>query len=105
MDLTMSRASFSEKILFWGGVLFFAVVFFLIIFSKNGVLDLHHLNREKQSLLHSVDEIERSNQVLIKEINLLKHDLDYIAHFAKHELGMAAENDLVFRIVKKTGRE
>ncbi|SLM27900.1 FtsB [Desulfamplus magnetovallimortis] len=73
------------------------ILAFLILYGKNGYLDQRQLNAEEQLMINESRMIEAENQDVELKIERLKSDLSYIEHIARHELGMLAEDELVFR--------
>jgi cell division protein FtsB len=96
---------FSKNIIFKGGVAILFMLLFLTIFSHNGILDYYRLSKEKQLILLDNKKIEEKNLNFSRQINRLTNDKDYIEHIAKHEFGMAATDEYVFRTILniKTG--
>ncbi|WP_080798839.1 FtsB family cell division protein [Desulfamplus magnetovallimortis] len=83
--------------LFFGAVTLLVILAFLILYGKNGYLDQRQLNAEEQLMINESRMIEAENQDVELKIERLKSDLSYIEHIARHELGMLAEDELVFR--------
>lgn len=98
-----------EKIALFFTVMLLLLMLVLIVFSKNGVLDYSRLEKEKAAVLRENQKIKSRNQMLVREIRRLKHDLEYIRHVARHELGMTGEDDVVFKVmdhgIKENGSE
>lgn len=99
----------TEKIFLFFTIMLFLLVLSLIVFSKNGVLDYTRLEKEKAAVLQKNAKIKSSNQSLSREIRRLKQDLDYLRHVARHDLGMTAEDEVVFKVtdhgIGKTGSD
>ncbi|MCD4743479.1 MAG: septum formation initiator family protein [Desulfobacteraceae bacterium] len=97
---------FYNNLIFKGGVVVLFILLFLIIFSHNGLIDYFDLCEKKQLVLLKNKKIEEKNSKLSLQINRLKNDKEYIGHVAKHEFGMAAADELVFRTTgnRKTGK-
>ncbi len=72
-------------------------VLLLIIFAKHGILDYRTLIQKEDRISLQVDEIEKKNKLLEIEIHKLKTDIQYIKHIAKHEYGMAEEDEIIFK--------
>lgn len=73
---------------------------FLIVYSENGLTDLLALCKEEQIIMDKNKKIEKENTELARKVTRLKHDMGYIEHVARHELGMAAQDELIFKIKK-----
>lgn len=73
----------------------------LIVYTENGLKDLFLLYREEKLILARNKTIEQENRALAVRIMRLKKDMDFIEHLARHELGMAGKDELVFKITKQ----
>ncbi|MBF0201629.1 MAG: septum formation initiator family protein [Desulfamplus sp.] len=86
-----------DKTLFWTAVIALSALAFLIIYGKNGYIDQQRLYSEEHLIISENMAIQEENRKLERKIERLKSDLSYIEHIARHELGMMAEDELVFR--------
>lgn len=77
-------------------VLLFSL-FFFIIFSEHGLMDLNALKKERDQLADKNVQLDRQNLSLSIEIDRLKHDPKYIENIARQELGMVAEDELILK--------
>ncbi|EMS80812.1 FtsB family cell division protein [Desulfotignum phosphitoxidans] len=68
-----------------------------IFFSTHGIRDYRQLNRQKASVSAQIDIVKQENQRIENQILRLKQDIEYIRHLAKHEQGMAAPDELIFK--------
>lgn len=73
------------------------ILAFLILYGKNGFMDGNRLRLQEQSIINENIAITDANRVLERKVGRLKSDLGYIEHIARHELGMVAKDELVFR--------
>ncbi|MBI9090350.1 MAG: septum formation initiator family protein [Desulfobacterium sp.] len=78
---------------------------FMIVYSENGFNDWRGLCKDVQRIEAVNQELELANRELARTIERLKTDMDYIEHVARHELGMAADNEIVFRFKERSGSE
>lgn len=86
-----------EKLGLYLGIGAALVLLVLIFFSTNGFIDYREL-KEHEIRINTQALLElRENSKIEKEINRLKYDLEYIRHMAKHEYGMAAPDELIFK--------
>lgn len=86
-----------EKIGLYSGIGVALLLLGLIFFSTHGFIDYRAL-KEQENLINTQVLVEsQENRKIENEINRLKHDLEYIRHIAKHEYGMAAPDELVFK--------
>ncbi|THB80521.1 MAG: septum formation initiator family protein [Desulfobacteraceae bacterium] len=91
----------SEKLGVLFSVFVIIILFLLIVFGRDGLMDLKQLKQKEQEVLTQTHKIEEKNQVLAHEIHDLKTDPEYVEHVARHEHEMAAGDELVFRIREK----
>jgi len=68
-----------------------------IFFSTHGIQDFRQLNRQKESVSAQIDIVKQENQRIENQILRLKQDIEYVRHLAKHEQGMAAPDELIFK--------
>lgn len=76
-----------------------------LAFGKNGFLNLHRMELERQANFERVQQITRDNQVLMDEIERLRSDGPYIEAVVRRELGLVGERDLVYRFKGKIREE
>ena len=86
-----------EKAGFYLAVFFIAVLLCLMVFSENGILDHRTLSQKEQSAQDQTRMVESENHKLENEINMLKTDMEYLKHLAKHEHDMIEEDELMFK--------
>ncbi len=60
---------------------------------------------EEQNILAENRTLKKDNAALAEKIYRLQHDLGYIEYIARHEFGMAAPDELVFRFTKQSGKK
>ena len=80
-------------------LLFLIVAGPVILFGDRGIVDNYRLGQKLADLRKSNDEIIEKNDVLKKEVLLLRDDLRYVEKVARDELGMVRQNDKVYRHV------
>ena len=76
-------------------------LFFFIIFSEHGLMDLNLLKNEKNSLVQRNEQIARENLSLSVEIERLEKDPKYIENVARQELGMIGKDEMILKPKKK----
>jgi cell division protein FtsB len=79
-------------------------LFFFIIFSEHGLMDLNLLKNEKNSLVQRNEQIARENLSLSVEIGRLENDPNYIENVARQELGMIGKDELILKPKKLPGQ-
>jgi len=78
-------------------VLGMVFISFLIVYSENGLKDLLALYRQEERICETNRQLGAENRKLVRQVKRLKQDMDYIEHLARHELGMAGREELVFK--------
>jgi|APMed6443717190_1056831.scaffolds.fasta_scaffold103007_2 cell division protein FtsB len=86
-----------EKAGLYLAVLFIAALLCLIAFSENGIFDYRTITQKEQGALDQIRMVELENQKLENEIDILKTDMEYLKHLAKHEHDMIEEDELMFK--------
>ena len=94
-----------QRILFVSILVVMGAILVMIVYSDNGLTDWRSLCKDVQKLEAANQELDLANRELARTIERLKTDMGYIEHVARHELGMAADNEMVFRFKEITGRE
>lgn len=91
-----------KKIFFGVAAFFFITLFLVIIFGRNGYVDLRRLDARHQELVEKNQKIESKNKILYRSVQRLKkNDPAYIENLAKQELGMIAEDEVIFKFKKE----
>ncbi len=75
--------------------LIFCLIAIWFLFGKNGLLNLRRLKREKALYQRKVEELRRENRRLIREIERLRNDPEYIEAVIKNELRMIRKNEVI----------
>jgi cell division protein FtsB len=90
---------FYRDVMFKSSVVLLFILFFITIFSHNGIIDYYRLSKEKQLIMADIKKIEEKNSNFSFQIKRLTNDQEYIEHVAKHEFGMAAADEYVFKTI------
>lgn len=95
-----------EKTIYFTVISAMIILACLILYGKNGFMDVHRLKFREQAIISENDAINEANRVLERKVDRLKSDIGYIEHIARHDLGMVAKDELVFRFqdIKKAGK-
>jgi len=86
---------------FYLAMLALIVLAVYMVWGSNGFMVLVSLKDEEVRVLKKNQDIMRGNQRIETIITRLKHDGTYIEHVAKHEFGLAGEEELIFRFEPK----
>lgn len=95
----------NQSILLSISILFLIALFFFIIVSEHGLLDLRSLKLEKAKLVLETKRLTKENLAISIEIDRLKHDPAYIENIARHELGMIGENEIILKLRNQPDQE
>lgn len=97
LDKLMLEKGFLQRVLFLSAIVVMVVILFMIVYSENGLKDLLFLSKEVERIEVDNRELDVRNREIARTIERLKNDMGYIEHLARHELGMVADNEIVFR--------
>ena len=86
-----------QNILLSVSALLLLALFFFIIVSEHGLLDLRSLKEEHSRLIEENLQLTRENQDISIEIDRLKHDPAYIESIARKELGMIGKDEIILK--------
>ncbi len=86
-----------EQICFSCSMLMLIILGFFILYGEKAYMDRTRLHSHEKMLIQANHEIEKENKALEIKIERLQKDIRYIEHLARHELGMVAQNELIFR--------
>ncbi len=86
-----------EKFGFYLTLVLMGVFLIFIFFSPHGIRDYRELKLKKESVFGQIDIVKQENRQIENQILRLRQDIEYIRHLAKHEQGMAAPDELIFK--------
>ena len=86
-----------QRVLISITALFLVSLFFFIIFSEHGLVDLHSLKKQQDALVKNNEQLAEENLSLSVEIDRLENDPKFIENVARQELGMIAEDELILK--------
>ena len=78
-------------------IILIAALFFFIIVSEHGLVDLVFLKQERDKLVKKSEWPNQKNLSISIEIDRLKHDPEYIENVARKELGMIGEDEVILK--------
>jgi len=82
-------------------LVFLLLMSLLITFGNRGIVDNYFMSKKLAQLKSQTERITAENNELIKGINLLRNDINYIEIIARNELGMVKKGDIVYRWTKQ----
>ena len=89
--------AFRQNILMAVAVAAVIVMFFMIVFGDNGLVDLRLLKSKQVRIELRNVQIAGENVQLHRQIDRLKHDPAYIESIARQELGMIATDEVIIK--------
>jgi cell division protein FtsB len=87
----------TQSILVSIAIILIAALFFFIIVSEHGLVDLVFLKQERGKLVKKSERLNQENLSISIEIDRLKHDPEYIEKVARKELGMIGEDEVILK--------
>jgi len=76
-------------------ILIFCLIAIWFLCGKNGLLNLRRLKKEKVLYQRRIEGLRRENRRLIREIEKLRSDPEYIEAVIKNELRMIRKNEVI----------
>ena len=101
----MMNMNTREKILLSFAILALFSMLFFVIFGEHGLVDLNLLRQERDNLLEKNRKLKQENLSLYREIDRLKHDLEYTENVARQQLGMIKEEEVILKLRKSGNNE
>ena len=87
----------TQSILVSIAIILIAALFFFIIVSEHGLVDLVFLKQERGKLVKKSERLNQENLSISIEIDRLKHDPEYIENVARKELGMIGADEVILK--------
>ena len=73
------------------------LISYFTVFGENGILRLREIERETKKIKTACDKQNAENEKLKREIKLLQEDTKYIEKIAREELGMARQDEIIYK--------
>ena len=77
--------------------IFLLVMALLFIFGNNGLIDNLMMKQKLHMLRSNNSQLAQENNLLKKEISLLRNNSQYIESLARSELGMVRRGELIYK--------
>lgn len=68
------------------------------LLAENGVIDLYRLKGQRDRLVEANAALMRENARLLRKIDRLQNDPDFIENIARRELGMIGSEDRILKL-------
>jgi cell division protein FtsB len=82
-------------------LMLFFLATYVIIFGKNGYLDLCRLQKEKNLICQKNQVFEQENSILRHQIERIKSDPIYLEAIIRQKMGLVKEGERVFLLPEK----
>ena len=82
-------------------LLFLGLVVAWLGFGERGFIHLYRMDRERQTYLEKINNLERENRQLLDEIQRLRSDREYVENIGRREMGLVKEDEIMYRFEKK----
>ena len=79
-------------------LIFLALIVAWLGFGERGFIHLYRMEKERQAYLARIRHLEKQNQQLLKQIDQLRTDKDYLESMARRELGFVKDNEIIYKI-------
>jgi cell division protein FtsB len=78
-------------------LLFLGLILAWLGFGERGFIHLYRMDRERQTYLEKINELERENRELLDEIQRLRSDREYVENLGRREMGLVKEDEVMYR--------
>lgn len=82
------------------GILFLALMAAWLGFGERGFIYLFKIEKERQTYVDRIRNLEQENQELLDEINRLQSDRECIESQGRKELGLLKDGEILYRFKK-----
>ena len=73
------------------------IIAYYTVFGDRGILQMRKLGRNLQNIRASTEKLKQENEGLKQEIKLLQENGEYIEQVAREELGLAREDEIIYK--------
>ena len=78
-------------------LLFLGLIVAWLAFGDRGFIHLYQMEKDRKAYAERIRVLEEENQKLLKQIEGLRSDKEYIESEARKELGLLKENEVIYR--------
>ncbi len=78
-------------------ILIFITMAYNFFFGEMGYLKYRELKKNEQKLLTEIEQINKINNSLKQEIELLKKDSSYLEKYAREHFGLVKPGEMIFQ--------
>lgn len=72
-----------------------------IWYGEGGMVHLRRSEVERQACLERIRKLAAENQALIEEVHRFRTDMKHVESFARNELNLIRENEVIYRLGKE----
>jgi cell division protein FtsB len=85
----------------WLILLFLGLIVAWLGFGERGFIHLYRMEKERQTHLDRIQDLEKKNRELLEEIERLREDAAYMESLGRRELGLLKDDEVLYRFVKE----
>jgi cell division protein FtsB len=85
----------------WLILLFLGLIVAWLGFGEGGFIRLYRMEKERQTHLDRIQDLEKKNRELLEEIERLREDAAYMESLGRRELGLLKDDEVLYRFVKE----
>lgn len=75
-----------------------------LIFGERGLLHLYRAELERQEYIEKIRQLSEQNEIMLREIEKLRNNTEYIEHLARTELNMVKQNEIIYKFGESSDR-
>ncbi len=81
---------------------FFVLIIAWLAFGERGLIHLYKMEGQRQQYRKRIQELEKKNHELLREIESLRTDEGYIESVARQELNLLKDNEVQFHFTQES---
>jgi cell division protein FtsB len=98
--VSVKKWNFSKLIL--AALLILTPLLGWLVFGERGLLHLYRAEMERQEYIEKIRQLTEQNQIMLREIENLRNNMEYIEHLARTELNMVKTNEIIYKFEKQS---
>jgi cell division protein FtsB len=75
-----------------------------LVFGERGLLHLYRAELERQEYIEKIRQLSEQNEIMLREIEELRNNMEYIEHLARTELNMVKKNEIIYKFGEPSDR-
>ncbi len=94
----MRILGFLIKKYFLYGIIFGFALFIFMIFAGKGLMQIHHLKKEREKISMATGRLQEENQKIAQQIDKMKKNTkEEVERIAREELGLVKKGEIVYK--------